>query len=630
MKKIGFEKIFIKACYYSYKYFKFLSPKEKENFSKEFKRALEFLNWEYNGKKITPKKVIVLSRIIGLITFFIGSLVFWNGFSFIKLFFFFFLPFITAQFITDYPKNKSSLRKIKSLSEISDVLLNLIISLKQNPNLEEAFSFVSKHNQGEIGRDFKRALWKCLSGRKSNLREEMDKIAEKWGYWSEGFKRSLFLIEASFSEKNEEKRNKILDKALEITLEDINYQMTNYLNSLKIPTLILFSFGTVLPLLIVSLLPLLGFTSGTSLSMQQVGFLLISSIIATIFYSNNIIRKRPASYSEIRLPEKIPGLPKKGFFKLRNRVFNSKFYSIIISIIICAPGILFLIDYYPFIRFSGLFWQFLLKVNTLSIVLGISAGISFYYWSISKDRTIIRNKIDEMEESLIDVLYKIASRMSEGRSPEESVEWTAHNTKGGLEEPLTRAVSLIKKRNMTLKQAFFDEKIGVLNTIYSTRIKTVFSIFISSCKKGISSASQILFNLSTQLGIIKSLDKKLRQNLSQSLSMMYLTAVFFAPTICGLIVTMQQLIGNSFAKVSYQLSGQFSFLTFNFQSFNTYLLQLFVGFYVIILNYLLVKYTVIIQNSGDKLMMQKKLGKSIITGTIVYIVSIILSAKFFL
>ncbi len=629
MKKLDFENYFKKACYYSYKYFKFLSSK-KESYSNEFKRALDFLNWEYNNEKITPQKVVVFSRVMSLLVLFLAPLFFLNGFSFVKFFLFLFLPFITAQFITDYPKNRSSLRKIKSLSEVSDVLLNLVVSLKQNPNLEEAFAFVSKHNNGKIGRDFKKALWKCLSGGNTNLREEMDRIAEKWGYWSEGFKRSLFLIEASFSEKDEEKRNKMLDKALEITLKDIDYQMKEYANSLKIPTLILFSFGTVLPLLIVSLLPLIGFTSGMSLGMGQVVFLLIISIIATIFYSNNVIRRKPASFSEIKLPEEIPGLPKKNYFKLKNRTFNSKFYSLLISLIICSPGFIFLLDYYPFIRFSGWFWRFLLRTNTLSIVLGISAGLSFYYWSSSKDRISLRHKMNNMENSLIDTTYMIASRMSEGRSPEESIEWTVRNTSGGMRELLSKAISLIKKRNMTLKQAFFDEKIGVLKNVYSTRIKTVFSIFINSCKKGITSASQVLFNLSNQLGTIRLLNKNLRQSLSQSLSMMYLTAVFFAPLICGLIVTMQQLIGDSFARVSYQLSGEFSFLTFSFQSFNTYLLQLFIGFYVIILNYLLVKYTVIIQNSGDELVLKEKLSKSIITSALVYVFSIILSSKFFL
>ena len=159
--------------------------------SDELKDAISFMSW-----KVSAFDIVILSRFALISSFVIilgiNSIAMLFGYSsLIILMLSMIIPFVLAHLVTDYPKSEASLEKIDSLGNAPAILTQIVIYLKQNPNLEKAIEFVTTHSEGKIVEDFKSALWKCMIGSKTKLKEEIGKIAETWGKQLTEFKRRL-------------------------------------------------------------------------------------------------------------------------------------------------------------------------------------------------------------------------------------------------------------------------------------------------------------------------------------------------------------------------------------------------------------------------------------------------------
>lgn len=582
---------------------RFLSGGE---YSRDFAESIEFLKLD-----TTPQNVIAFSRAAMFLSAVILGIPLFYFFGFSGLIGAVILAFIGGQLITDYPKRKTIELRINALSEIPNIIVNLIISLRQKSNLEHAISFAGNYSEGPIAEDLKRLTWNHWTGKKSSINEQLDELALKWGVWSNGFKRAVYLIRSSLAEKSEARRLKTLDRALEVVLDDIKFQNRRYAEEMRTPTMILFSFGTVLPLVAISILPILSFIGIMSTSALQVFVLLVLSLVAVYFYSNSIMAKKPAGYSQIKIPKE---KSKKSW----------AWYSLGIAIFLSFPGILYLIGQIPGVH-TGI--ELSNDLYSLSIIIGIMTGISTYNHNASKDRIKERNKIAEMESELTDVTYQLGSRMGENRSPEEALRWVAKTMPDyKISELLKRVSQLIRKRSFTLEQAFFERNVGVLRKTHSKRIKSIFQIFINSGKKGVKASSEAMFSLSNQLGEIKKTNDRIQHNLTNSLSMMKLTATVFAPAICGLIISMQAIMNNTLSRASVNLSKYgYDIFVGSAKIIPIGILQLIVGVYLIALSYLLIRFVSIVKNSNDEILLKRDLSSNLVISLIVFIASLIIS-----
>ncbi len=605
------------------------------NVSKEFVKSLKFLKWE-----ITPRDVIIFSRfaiVSGLlfITIFNILFFFFVQQSFLIIIVSSILPFLIAHMITDFPKTEANLEKVDALGEAPTILTHLIIYLKQNPNLERALEFVSKHSKGRISRDIKKILWGCLIGKKTNIKREMRKLGEKWEEYSSELKRSIYLMISSISEKNEIKRNQTLDKAINISLEGIVNKTKEYTNQLHLPTLFLFSFGTILPLVIISLLPIFSFIGKEFSSPLQMFFLLIISLIAIYFYSNSILVKRPPTFSSIKLPKKLDIYPKQGNLKLKfgEKIFeaNAIIYCTLVFLIISFPGILYLISEIPGVAFiPSVFSDILQGFNTLTIIWGFGAAIVLYSYGTSWYKKEIRDKIKKLEEETIDGTYQLASRIDEGRSPEETIKHigkTIDNTIFG--KIMKKTYRTLRSRHTTLENAFFNKEYGSLIEVYSTQFKLIMDIFLNSLKRGIKNSAQTLFTISNHYDMLDKTEKKLKTTLKNALSMMKTTACIFAPMITGLIITLQQIIQDGLAETQHSMAGLgFEYMTLPMlqdPGISVEMLQLVAGVYMILLAYLLIRYVSLLQHGKDEVIFKQEIYKNIPIALFIFTFTLIIS-----
>ena len=114
--------------------------------------------------------------------------------------------------------------------------------------------------------------------------------------------------------------------------------------------------------------------------------------------------------------------------------------------------------------------------------------------------------------------------------------------------------------------------------------------------------------------------------------MLKATVIIFAPLICGIVVTLHQVIQNSLASaylelasLGYQQGFMSEFLLMPSSTLSTEMLQLLVGLYLLALGIVLIRYTAIIESGPDeveiKLQIAKNLPISLALFTIVLLVS---------
>jgi hypothetical protein len=506
---------FVRICKWVANTFPSLADRNTKT-TNELKESLKFLEWG-----IEPYEVVIFSRFVLIASFILVILFdtfyyYLSGFSIILFSTSIVIPFILAYYITEFPKTQSTFEKSEALGDAPIILTQLVILLKQNPNLEKALMFVSQFSKGRLSKDIKRSLWKCMTGHRSSIKKELEKLAETWGKYLIELKRSIYLIIASLSERNDIKRNQTLDRAINISLEGIINRIKEYANELYLPTLFLFSFGTVLPLVIISLLPIFSFMGGEFSSPTQMFVLLIISLIGIYIYSNKILEKRPPSFSAIKLPERLPNYPLPGnlLIKIGNITFEAPavLYSVLIFIVISFPGILYLLAQLPITHLANTtFANIINGFNTLTIIWGVGIAISVYAYGTSWYKKRIRDDVDKIEKEAIDGIYQLASRINEGRSPEEAIHFVAKtmpNTSFGI--LMKRTYDNIRTRHVTLEDAFFNEQYGSLKDIHSYNIKLIIKIFISSLKKGTNNCSQTLFTISNHYDHLYKTENKLK------------------------------------------------------------------------------------------------------------------------
>ena len=605
------------------------------NVTAELKDSLKFLGWG-----IEPYKVINLSRWVlgaGFLAVLLinAALIAFGSFSVIVTAFSLLIPFFFGYLITKYPKNEAQFERMEALGHAPNILTQLVIYLKQNPNLEKALHFVSKYSSGKIVDDLKKTLWNSLMGQKINLKEELGKLAQKWGQTLTELKRSIYLLVSSVSEQNEVKRNMTLDRAIKITLDGVLMKIKDYTQQLYLPTLFLFSFGTILPLVIISLLPILSFFGKEFASPAKVFILLILSLTAIYIYSNSVIAKRPPTFSSIKLPEFLKIYPGAGNLKFRlfkkDFELNSKFYLTALFLLISFPGLLFLISQLPWVSIhAGFIAETLKGINTLTIIWAVGLVIALYCYGTSWYKKKMRDKIDKLEKEMVDGTYQLASRISEGRSPESAIQHIAKTMPGTkFGKLMEKTYDNITSRHTTIEDALFNHRYGIMNHIYSQNFKLVMRIFVNSLKKGVNYCSQTLFTMSDHFDKLKKTEDELKHTLKNALSMMRITASIFAPMITGLVITLQQLIQNglrtsqsSFGDLGYTYST-LSFL--QAPAFSVEILQLIAGVYMIILAILLIRYIVLLEFGKDEIMLKTEIAKNIPIALFIFTFTLIFS-----
>ncbi len=545
-----------------------MGEQAKNEMTEKYKKALSFLEWDLNAKQLNSAPLFV--AYVGFFFAFIWAVlnyVFSTMFPPIQLAGFtlighplgmgmgitwYFAPFVVAMgamyYVQIFPMKAVETEKIKSLTYIPEIVNYLVMSMKVNPNLEKALKFAAEHGQGKVARDLKEAHFKIQVGEYPSVEQALDKLAWKWGDYSEEFKHALMLIRSSVMESDETKRNNLLDKAVEDVLDGIRDKMDMYSRALHQPSIYLYYFGVLLPLLLIIVIPVGAMMGGKSIGFlaslpAMIGIYNIGIPVAAFLLAKHILKSRPPTREIPQVPQDLPGLPKKGWTKIGDSqlpilpICAAIFIAIAVGSFFAGPIInpkppsWEQTSHTPIIRYGG-------------PVVGLVVAGSIYLWANNRDRRKRQMEIVKMEQEFQDSLYVLASRLGEGKPIEEALRHAADFL------PESKATKYIfsptyhniSSMGMTLRTALFDEAYGSLKNIPSDFIKGTMRIVADSMQLGIQTAAKSLTSLSMQIKDMQKVEKDMKKMLGDITNMMSAMSMFIAPVVLGITIALQGII----------------------------------------------------------------------------------------
>lgn len=606
--------------------------------SKDLSNAIRLLEW-----KVRPGVIAGATRNITLLSFavFLPLSILWfflGGGSILLIIAACIVPFIINHLFSEYPKILVKAKVFGALETSVETLIFLIVPLKFGTNLENAAKFAAEHGKGGIAADLKRALWETWSGKKESMNYQFAQLAEKWGLYSASFKRTMYLIRTALTEKRQRKKVELLDKALETSLMGTKKEFEGYVNSLYIPTLILFSLGTILPLLFISLLPIIAYFGIGASDPLSLGVLLSLSLAGTYAYSNSVLEKRPPAFSQPDIPQ-LEEFPAPGKIRILGKDFPALAFSIILFLFIGSPGIIFLLTLSPVLALPGGFLGSILRdINTLTLFWAFGIAIAVYCYGYANPRLALRKQIKELDSEVLDAVYLLANKLSEGRPPENALERVAELQSGTRVSRLFKSVvKTVRHSNVTLKEALFDNTVGVMNKVYSKTAHSLMWLFVYSTEKGSQVASDVLFTLADHLTDLQSTEDDLKTMVSKNISMLKTTVLFFAPLVGGLSITLYSVIKHTLETTSGKLVdlgmgqvnlGMAGLGTSSAPTITVEVLQLMVGIYILLLVVILVRYVSRIENGVDEVTMKLTIAKFLPVALTIFTLSLLVSRNF--
>lgn len=510
---------------------------------------------------------------------------------------------VVYYYFTEKPKWVFKEERLKALGFAPEIVTVFGTSLMLNPSLERGFKLVSDSCVGRVSDDF-RSAYKNSILLGEPLVDALNRIAITWGEFSDGFRRGLHMISTGLKGDLS-----VIDKGMNIFFNGVTNDLRRYLGKIKTHTLVLFSFGTIMPLIIISMLPVIAILDGSSNPLLIAGFLVVNLLLLNQ-YASYILAKRPLTFSQVSTKPL-----RKGFIRFKSFEVPGIPYALIVFFVISSPS---LIHFFT----GGLGGLFPLPDNlsTVPLVIGLCVSLSLYYQGKSGSLMAKRSRAVKCEKELLDITYSIGSVIQDKRSFEDALRVVISGNKGKLLAGYLRnAYNNIKELSVSNEKAVISELVKT----NSKRVLSVFNLIFMGLKQGITNGAENIFRIYEHFNRMYTCEEESRALLEQVLSMMSVTVLVFAPLISAFIVIMQNLIE---VNVSDMSSYGVSFIN---TSTSIELMILMLGFYVSGLVFILTRYQVLLRSGPDDVLVSHELSRNFLVSTSVFLATLFLGLVIF-
>ncbi|MEM2175168.1 MAG: hypothetical protein QXI58_06070 [Candidatus Micrarchaeia archaeon] len=504
-----------------------------EKYRKEIQEKLEFCDIV-----TTPEKIFSSALILIFLSVLISIPLFIFNYSSIGI-------LVIASFIglsiylIFYPNLQAKNLRVKASNELIQTILYLVVSLRLIPNLENALFFAASNTSGVVGRKLKKMAWQLKVGKYKNADEVLEKFAQEWKVENLEFYEAIDLIRGSCLQ-TQERREKMLDEAINLMLNRNMERMMRYARQLRNPLMIITTLGITLPILVIILFPIMVIFLPELIN-PYVLFIFYDFILpAVVFYIMfEALRSRPITFGIVDISEH-PKAKRTDAYAIK--IFNKKIFIPTILISTLIGSLIIGIGFYLISIPSG-------KVSIykifggLTIVAGISCSILIYSFLQFFENIDIKNEIKQIEIEFDEVLFQLGYVLSTGIPLEAGLEKIKGRVRAlkifGLVEGI---LANIKKFGFTLKKALFDEKYGVVKMYPSRLIKSIMSTISDVIEKGVAGTSKTILSISQYLKSLHNVEEHMREVLDEAISDMRIMMNLLVPISSGATVGLATLM----------------------------------------------------------------------------------------
>lgn len=590
---------------------------------------------------------------------------------------FFMVVFLIAALMVYIPLRKlphflANSWRMQASNQMVLCVFYIVTYMRQSSNLENAIDFAAEHLSPPLSLDLKKVIWNVETQKYESIGYALDVYLTSWKKWNLEFIEAMHLVESSLYESSNDRRLAVLDKALEVILEETYEKMLHFAHDLKSPITALHMLGIILPVLGLVILPLVvSFMSGVKWYNIAVLYNLFLPIVVYLF-GKNILAKRPSGYGQTDVTKNNPELEKyqKVNFKFAGKEYNMNplYIALIVGGILVFIGLIPLIMHFLAFDDVTLYQSGNGKINimlleyktikpengipyedgpfgfgaallSLFVPLGIGLGIGLYYRLNSKNVIKIRNQTKELEKEFAAAMFQLGNRIGDGIPTEIAFSKVAEIMEGTVSGKFFEAVSMnIQKTGMSVEEAIFHPKYGAINSYPSPMIESSMKILVQSIKKSPQVTAQALMNISRYIKEMHAVEERLNDLLSDSITSMQSQIKFMAPVISGIVIGITSMVSSIIGKLTDMMSSQkvaeagasSNALSNMFQNaVPTYYFQMIVGIYVVQLVLILTILVNGIENGSDDLARDYNLGVNMIKSVVLYVlVAFVIMAVF--
>jgi Flp pilus assembly protein TadB len=560
-----------------------------------------------------------------------------------------------------YPSFLSNGWRMKASNQMVLCIFYVVTYMRHTSNLEQALRFASDHIEPPLALDLRRVIWNIETEKYESVKESLDIYLDGWKEYNMEFVEAFHLIEGSLVESSEQRRVELLDKSLDVILQETYEKMLHFAHNLKSPMTMLHMLGIVLPILGLVILPLVvSFMEGVSWIHISMLYNVILPV-SVFFLGKTIISKRPTGYGETDMSNN-PIVQKYKFvhFNMGKKEYLlspkmiSGFFIVLFIIIGLIPLIIHAISptFDASVMIANNEVSFLgyrasvksedtmlgpfglgASVFSLAFPLAIGIGLGLYHRLKSKHIIKIRNQAKKLENEFASALFQLATRLGDGLPAEIAFskvsETIGETSVSGL---FFRAVSKnIMRLGMSVDDAIFHQKYGALVQYPSSLIESSMKVLVESAKKGPVIAAQSLMNVSRYIKEMHAVNERLKDLMADTIASMKSQIAFLTPAISGIVVGITAMITTIMGKLGVQITklktqtavsatGSAGLAMMFGDGLPTYFFQFVVGLYVVQLVFLLSMLVNNIENGADKVGEHDILGKNLLKSTVLYCV----------
>ncbi|MGC9310131.1 MAG: hypothetical protein ACP5E4_00210 [Candidatus Aenigmatarchaeota archaeon] len=495
------------------------------------------------------------------------------------------IPLFLAYNILIYPPFYADVVRIKAGNETVDIILYMVIYLSLNPVFEKALEFAAINCHGPLGGDLKKIMWDTEIGKFTTIREAVGVYSKKWSIWNNEFVEALITLQMVATQPTMERRRLILDEALNRTLKTTFDKMEQYSKDMKVPSMMILTFGILMPLMGLIMFPMVSIflaQGSGQVFLIAIGYnIILPSML--LWYLYRLISRRPSAFSH---SEKTGGVQPKKYFEIKKPPMKLpiKWIAVLIFLIVSLPGLLHYTELWGTYnvlhddeRFSeeqqGELWKdyceksydsekILLAVfEGMFLIWGIAAAIIFYGYMSSAEpyrlEKFIRKTEDDFEVGLFELQVALAQNIPvELAIPNVLDKYERMNKKSSpMYVFFSKIYNRISQLSLTFRQALYDEQTGVLKDFPSPLIANIMNIIASAFSKGpiiISNAAKDIINCLRKTSEIEHMIGNLLESVISNIKTQ---AGFIAPLIGAIIAAMSVIIVTVLQKISVMIEG---------------------------------------------------------------------------
>jgi hypothetical protein len=609
--------------------------------------------------RVTPSGVLSFSYILPMLVMVFGTLISIVLFSSI----FFTLMSLLMGIILIIglqraPQYIANNWRLKASNQMVLCVFYVVTYMRHTSNLENAVGFAAEHLAPPLSLDLRKVLWDVETEKFESVKESLAMYLETWRKWNGEFVEAFHLIEGSLYETSEPRRLELLDKGLDVILQETYEKMLHYAHNLKSPITTLHMLGIILPVLGLVILPLVVSFIGTAKWYHIAVLYNVFLPIIVYYLGRNILSTRPTGYGDTDVSELNPALKKyrNVLFKIGGTevAVNPLVISIIVGVVFLLVGFLPLILHAvaPNFEFeiAGIKLQdyrtsnnpdtpglvigpygLLASVLSLAVPVGLALVIGLYAKFRSQNVIKIRENSKKLEDEFASALFQLGNRLADGIPAEAAFGRVAEMLPDTVSGQFFNLVSTnIRKLGMGLREALYNPRSGALAYFPSTIIESSMKVLLESIRKGPVIAAQALQNVARYIKEIHAVNERLRDLMAEIISDMKSQISFLTPAISGIVIGITSMIttilgalGSQVSKLSTQGAGTSSIGTIASlfgDSIPTYFFQMVVGIYVVQIIYILTIIANSIENGADKLGERYAVGQNVLRSTLLYCV----------